>query len=69
MWNTIYRFSRLDKNKKAAINSANKNDNKYFQYAATVGLNNKEIKKDLKRISKINPFISKYNWEGINYPL
>ena len=24
-------------------------------------------KKDPKR-TKINPFINKYNWEGINYP-
>ena len=31
--------------------------------------NNKstEIKKDLQRITKIKPFINKYNWKGINF--
>ena len=31
-------------------------------------LNYEEIKKDPQRITKIKPFINKYNWEGINYP-
>ena len=56
------------KNKKATINTINKKDNKCFQYAVTVALNNEEIKKDLQRIAKIKPFINKYNWEGINLP-
>ena len=25
-------------------------------------------KKDLQRITKITPFINKYNWEEINFP-
>ena len=56
-------ISSLDwiKNKKATINSINKEDNKCFQYAATVALNHEEIKKDLQRISKSKPFINKYN--------
>ena len=37
-------------------------------YAVTVTLNYEEIKKDPKRITKIKPFMNKYNWEGINYP-
>ena len=28
----------------------------------------KKIKKDPQRITKIKPFIDKYNWEGRNYP-
>ena len=40
----MYRFYRLDKNKKATRNSIN-HDNKYFQYAATVTSNHKEIGK------------------------
>ena len=28
----------------------------------------KNIKRNLQRITKIEPFISKYNWEGINAP-
>ena len=55
------------KNKKAKINPINKKD-KCFQYAVTVTLNHEEIKKDLQRITRIKPFINKYNWEGINFP-
>ena len=56
------------KNKRETINPVNKKDNKCFQYVVTVTLNHKEIKKDLQRITKIKPFINKYNWEGINFP-
>ena len=55
-------------NKKATINSINKKDNKYFKYAVTVALNHEEIRKDHQGITKIKPFISTYNWEGINFP-
>ena len=55
------------KSKKATINPMKKKDNKCFQYAITVALNHEEIKKDLQRITKIKPFINKYNWEGINF--
>ena len=57
----------MDK-KKAIINPINKKDNKCFQYAITVALNYEEIKKDPQRITKIKPFINKYNWKGINVP-
>ena len=33
----------------------------------TVALNYEEIKKDPQRITKIKPFINKYNWEGIKF--
>ena len=57
------------KNKKATtINSINIKDNKCFQYVVTVALNYEEMKKDLQRITKIKPFINKYNWEGIYFP-
>ena len=55
------------KNKKATIKLINKKDNKCSQYAVTVTLNYEEIK-DPQRITKIKPFISKYNWKGINFP-
>ena len=57
----------MDK-KKAIINPINKKYNKCFQYAITVALNYEEIKKDPQRITKIKPFINKYNWKGINFP-
>ena len=44
------------KNKNATINPINKKDNKCFQYALTVALNQEEIKKDPQRITKIKPF-------------
>ena len=56
------------KSKEATINPINKKYNKCFQYAVTVALNHEEIKKDLQRITKTEPFINKYNWEGRNFP-
>ena len=49
------------KNKKATINPISKKDTKCFQYAITVALNYKDIKKDPQRITKLKPFINKYN--------
>ena len=31
-------------------------------------LNHEKIKKDLQRLTKIKPFIYRYNWEGITFP-
>ena len=56
----MYGFSWFDK-KQATINPINKVDNKCFRYAVTVALNYEEIKKDPQRITKIKPFINKYN--------
>ena len=55
------------KDKKSAINPKN-NDDKCFQYAVTLALNLDKIKKDPQRVSKIKPFIEKYNWEDIDFP-
>ena len=67
MWWFIYWFSRLDKKKKAKINPKN-TDNKCFQYAATVAQSFEQIESHPERVSNIKPFITKYNWKGINYP-
>ena len=56
------------KSKKAVISPINKEDNKCFQYVVTVALNHGDIKQVLQRITKIKPFINKYNWEGIHFP-
>ena len=56
-WWIIYRFSPLDKSKKATINLFNRKDNKCFQYAVTVTLNHEEIRQDPQRITKIKRFI------------
>ena len=55
------------KNKKATINLKN-NDDKCFQYALTVALNYEQIFKSPQRISKVKPFIDKYNWKEIDIP-
>ena len=39
-----------------------------MQYALTIALNQEQIKKDPQRISKVNLFIDKYNWRGIDFP-
>ena len=52
------------KKKTTTINPINKRDNKCFQYAVTVALNYEII----QRITKIKPFINKYNWERIYFP-
>ena len=46
------------KDKKSTVNPKN-NDDKCFQYAATLALNLDKIKKDPQRISKIKPFMEK----------
>ena len=40
------------KNEKTVININNNNNNKCFQYAVTVALNQENIKKDLERMTK-----------------
>ena len=55
------------KDKKSTINPKN-NDDKCFQYAVTLALNLDKIKKDPQGVSKIKPFIEKYNWENIDFP-
>ena len=55
------------KDKKSTKTPKN-NDDKCFQYAVTLALNLDKIKKDLQRVSKIKPFIEKYNWEDIDFP-
>ena len=55
------------KDTKSTINPKN-NDDKYFQYAVTLALNIDKIKKDSQRVSKIKPFIEKYNSEDIDFP-
>ena len=55
------------KNKKSTIDPKN-NDDKCFQYAVTLALNLNSIDNHPERISKIKPFINKYNWKYIDFP-
>ena len=56
------------KNKKATVNPKN-NDDKCFQYAVTVALNQEKIKNHPKRIANIKHFIDQYNGKEIYFPL
>ena len=56
------------KDKKSTIYPKN-NDDKCFQYAVTLALNLDKIKKDPQRVSKIKPFIEKYNWERYRFSI
>ena len=66
-WRSYINFQDWIKKKKAAINAQNE-DEKCFQYAATVSSNYDNIKWNPERVSNIKPFINKYNWEKLNYP-
>ena len=54
------------KDEKSTINPKN-DDDKCFQYAVTLALNLNRINKDPQRVSKIKPFIEKYNWKDIDF--
>ena len=56
------------KNKGATINPQNTKDKYCFMYAITIALNHQEIRHHPERISNLIPFISKYNWDGIDFP-
>ena len=54
-------------NKKATVNRKN-NDEKFFQFALTVALNDQNIKNNPERITKIKPCINQYNWKKQDLP-
>ena len=39
-----------------------------FENALDDALNYETIEKNPQRISKLNPYINKYNWKGIKFP-
>ena len=57
----------IRKKKKNATISPKNEDDKCFQYAATVALNYEKNKSHPESVSNIKPFNNKYNWKGINY--
>ena len=59
----LYSLGWLRSKKEAIINGDNN-----FQNALDDALNYQNIEKDPQRISKLKPYINKYNWEGIEFP-
>ena len=57
----------MDKKQKSTNKSHQKKDNKCIQYSVTVASNHEKIGGHPGRITKIQPFKSKYNWKGKNY--
>ena len=58
----------LQYKKEAIINDNNNKKKKNFQSALDDALNYQTIESNPQRISKLKPYINKYNWEGINFP-
>ena len=58
----------LQGKKAIIINNNNNNTDKDFQNALDDALNYQTIEKNPQRISKLKPYINKYNWEGIDFP-
>ena len=56
--------------KKEAIinNNNNNNNNNDFQNDLHDALNYQSIETHLERISKLNPYINNYSFEGIDFP-
>ena len=50
------------------INPHNKKDDRCFRYTVTVALNYEQTGDHPERISKIKPFIGKYDWKEIDFP-
>ena len=59
----LYSLGWLRGEKEAIINGDND-----FQNALGDALNYQTIEKTLERISKLKPYVNKYNWKGINFP-
>ena len=56
------------KDKYCCINPKNFNDDKCFQYAVVAALHHAEIANHPERIVNLEPFINRYNWDGIMFP-
>ncbi|WP_215897484.1 hypothetical protein, partial [Acinetobacter baumannii] len=55
------------RNKKCCINPKNE-DEECFKWAVIATLHHAEIGKHPERISKLEPYVGRYNWGGIEFP-
>ncbi len=56
------------KNKKCCINPKNNDDNECFKWAVISALHHEDIGVHPERISKLKPYIDRYDWSGIDFP-
>ena len=54
------------KSKKVVINPQSK-DEEYIKWAVIAELHHENIKKEHQRMSKLKPYESQYNWEGLEF--
>ena len=59
----LHSLGWLKSKREAIINGDND-----FQNALDDALNSQNTEKDPQRISKLKPYINKYNWERIDFP-
>ena len=57
------------KMKKAVINPKNEEDEECFKWAVIASLHHEEIGRDPQRISKLEPYANRYNWNGLKFPV
>ena len=55
-------------NKKAVINPKNK-DEECFKWSVIIALHHKEISDHPERVEKLKPYVDKYNWKGLKFPM
>ena len=54
--------------KKATVNPKNIHDSCCFAYSIVASIHNDEIDHHPDKITKLTPFIDRYNWNNINFP-
>ena len=54
--------------KKAVVNPINEGDERCFMWAVIAGLHYREIGNNPERISKLKPYVGRYNWDGLVFP-
>ena len=54
-------------NKRVAIDPKNTKNNYCFAYAIIAALHHNEIRKYPQKITKLEPYVSNYNWKEINF--
>ena len=57
------------KGKKAVLNPKNEDDEECFKWTVITALHHEDIKKDLQRISKLEPYSDLYNSERLEFPM
>ena len=55
--------------KRAVVNPINEGDEGCFMWAVIAALHYREIGNHPERISKLKPYVGRYNWDGLVFPV